>query len=145
MGSRSNNLGQLAQKFVLEYLQKNLNIKDAEFSSNGTIPGVTHTDAQTNRPTTFDIVVSKDNKHIAIEVSFQVTTNSVIERKAGQAQARYNQIDSAGYKIGYVLDGAGNFQRETALQTLCSYSHCTVAFSRSELDVLCEFIRGYLT
>ena len=126
MGSRSNNLGQLAQQFVLEYLQKNLGVEDTEFHSNGNIPGITHTDEQTNRPTSFDIVVSKNGKYVAVEVSFQVTTNSVIERKAGQSQARYNQIENAGYKIAYVLDGAGNFQRETALSTICSYSHCTV-------------------
>lgn len=144
MGARSNNLGQLAQQFVLKYIEKNLDLEDIEFRSNGSIPGITHTDEQTNRPTSFDIVVSRGNKFVAIEVSFQVTTNSVIERKAGQAQARYKQIEDAGYKIAYVLDGAGNFQRETALRTICSYSHCTVAFSRSELNVLCEFIRGYL-
>jgi len=144
MGSRANNLGQLAQQFVLEYVKKNLGVKNVEFHSNGTIPGITHTNEQTNRPTSFDITVSKGNKYVAIEVSFQVTTNSVIERKAGQAQARYKQIENAGYKIAYVLDGAGNFQRKIALRTICSYSHCTVAFSSSELNVLCEFIRGYL-
>jgi hypothetical protein len=143
MGSKSNDLGQLAQKFVFEYVEKHLNVPQVHVMPSGIIPGVTHTDAQTNRLTTFDLVVSKDEKYVAIEVSFQVTTNSVIERKAGQAQARYHQVNNAGYKIAYVLDGAGNFQRETALQTLCSYSHCTVAFSRPELDVLCEFIRGY--
>lgn len=145
MGSRSNNLGQLAQQFVMEYLEKNLGIKDIEFHSNGNIPGITHTDEQTNRPTSFDIVIAKNGRYVAIEVSFQVTTNSVIERKAGQSQARYNQIENSGHKIAYVLDGAGNFQRETALSTICSYSHCNVAFSRSELEILCEFIRGYLT
>jgi hypothetical protein len=145
MGSRSNDLGQLAQKFVLEFLENHLNVPQAQIAPSGFIPGVTDTDAQTNRPTTFDIVVSKDGKYVAIEVSFQVTTNSVIERKAGQAQSRYYQINNAGYKIAYVLDGAGNFQRETALKVLCSYSHCTVAFSRTELDVLCKFLRGYLT
>lgn len=144
MGAKANNLGQLAQQFVLEYIEKNLGIENVEFHSNGTIPGISHTDEQTNRPTSFDVVVSKENKYVAIEVSFQVTTNSVIERKAGQAQARYNQIEGAGYKIAYVLDGAGNFQRETALRTICSYSHCTAAFSSSELKVLCEFVRGYL-
>ncbi len=144
MGARSNNLGQLAQQFVLEYVEKNLNIENTEFRSNGVIPGITHTDEQTNRPTSFDIVISKGNNFVAIEVSFQVTTNSVIERKAGQAQARHKQIEDAGYRIAYVLDGAGNFQRETALRTICSYSHCTVAFSRPELDMLCQFIRGYL-
>lgn len=144
MGAKANNLGQLAQQFVMDYIGKNLSIENVKFSSNGTIPGITHTDEQANRPTSFDIVVSRENKYIAVEVSFQVTTNSVIERKAGQAQARYNQIENSGYKIAYVLDGAGNFQRETALQTICSYSHCTVAFSSSELNVLCEFIRRYL-
>ncbi len=144
MGSRSNNLGQLAQQFVLRYIENNVGIADIQVKSNGTIPGITHTDAQTNRPTTFDVVVSKGGKYVAIEVSFQVTTNSVIERKAGQAQSRFNQIENAGYKIAYVLDGAGNFQRETALGTICSYSHCTVAFSKSELNVLCEFIRGHI-
>jgi hypothetical protein len=144
MGSRSNNLGQLAQQFVLEYLKKNLEIENIELRSNGRIPGITHTDEQTNRPTSFDIVVSKNGRYVAVEVSFQVTTNSVIERKAGQSQARYNQVQNFGYKIAYVVDGAGNFQRETALGIICSYSHCTVAFSRTELNVLCKFIRGYL-
>ena len=105
------------------------------------MPDVTHTDSATGRMTSFDIVVTDGRKYVAIEVGFQVTTNSVIERKAGQAQARYEQAKKAGHKIAYVLDGAGNFQRETALRTICSYSHCTVAFSRSELEVLCEFLR----
>jgi len=144
MGSRSNNLGQLAEQFVLEYLKKNLEIENIELRSKGRIPGITHTDEQTNRPTSFDIVVSKNGRYVAVEVSFQVTTNSVIERKAGQSQARYNQVQNFGYKIAYVVDGAGNFQRETALGIICSYSHCTVAFSRTELNVLCKFIRGYL-
>lgn len=144
MGSRSNNLGQLAQQFVLNYLQRNLSIPAAVIQSNGTLPGVSHTDLQTNRATTFDIVVSHNHKYVAIEVSFQVTTNSVIERKAGQARVRHEQITNAGHQIAYVLDGAGNFQRRIALQTICSFSHCTIAFSKSELAVLCEFLRGYL-
>ncbi|MEC4984599.1 MAG: restriction endonuclease, partial [Oscillatoria sp. PMC 1076.18] len=88
-------------------------------------------------------VVSRQNKYVAIEISFQVTTNSVIERKAGQAKSRFEQINSAGYKIAYILDGAGNFQRENALSTLCFYSHCCVAFSQGELNVLCDFIKNY--
>ncbi len=143
-GSQSNNLGQLAQKFVQQYLVTNLLIPGISIKPNAHLPGVTHTDVTTNRPTSFDIVVSKEGRFVAVEVSFQVTTNSVIERKAGQAQARYNQINELGHKIAYVLDGAGNFQRETALATLCSYSHCTVAFSEAELNVLCDFIREHL-
>lgn len=140
-GSRSNNLGQIAQSFVIEYLEEYLNIENVKIQPNGNLPGVTHTADDDSRLTTFDLVVSKRDMYIGIEISFQVTTNSVIERKAGQAQSRYQQIEHQGHKIAYILDGAGNFQRKTALSTILSYSHCSVAFSRSELDLLCEFIR----
>lgn len=142
-GSTSNNLGQLAQQFVRSYLQQNLGIEGVQYVSNGHVPGVTHTDARDGRETTFDLVVSKNGRYVAIEVSFQVTTNSVIERKSGQAQARQRQIRALGHKIAYVLDGAGNFQRDSALRTICSYSDCTVAFSRQELEVLSQFIRDF--
>lgn len=141
-GSQSNTLGQITQTFVKKYLEDNLDIPSIKIQPNGNLPGVSHTE-NNNRPTTFDIVVFKENKYIAIEVSFQVTTNSVIERKAGQAKSRFEQVENLGYKIGYVLDGAGNFQRENALRTICSYSHCTVAFSRAELEVLCNFMKEY--
>lgn len=140
-GATSNTLGQIAQNFVGEYIRQNLGLPGIDVKRGGRLPEVTHTDRQTGRTTSFDLVVSDGNKYVAIEVSFQVTTNSVIERKSGQAQARYEQIERAGHKIVYVLDGAGNFQRHTALRTICGYSHCTVAFSRSELDVLCEFLK----
>jgi len=142
-GAKSNTLGQITQKFVKVYLDKHLNIKDVKIKQNTSLPRVRHTDEKDNRPTSFDIVVYKENKYVAIEVSFQVTTNSTIERKAGQAKSRYEQIKAAGYKIAYVLDGAGNFERKSALKTLCYYSHCTVAFTSSELDVLCDFLRNY--
>jgi len=142
-GSQSNNLGQLAQTFVRIYLQEHLNISDVIYKSNGHIPGVRHTGADDGRETTFDLVLFKAGKYVALEVSFQVTTNSVIERKSGQAQARYEQIHGQGYKMAYVLDGAGNFQRESALRTICAFSDCTVAFSRPELDILTRFVHQY--
>jgi len=140
-GATSNNLGQIAQKFVAKYISEHLGLKNIKVQPSGRLPNVTHTDNATGRMTSFDIVVTNGKKYVAIEVGFQVTTNSVIERKSGQAQARYEQAKKAGHKLAYVLDGAGNFQRETALRTICSYSDCTVAFSRSELDVLCQFLR----
>jgi hypothetical protein len=141
-GSQSNNLGQIAQRYVAQYLQENLGILNVDIAMNGHLPGVTHTEEKDNRLTTFDIVLSKANSQfVAVEISFQVTTNSVIERKSGQAQSRFQQIERLGHKIAYVIDGAGNFQRETALRTICTHSHCTVAFSPSELDVLCDYIR----
>ena len=143
-GARANTLGQIAQEFVAKYIETNLDIDGAQIERNGHLPGVTHTGDNAGYLTTFDVVVSKSDKHVAIEVSFQVTTNSTIERKAGQAKSRFEQTETAGYKIAYVIDGAGNSQRETAIRTLCSFSHCTVAFRESELDVLCEFLRLYL-
>ena len=144
-GSQSNNLGQLAQQFVLTYLKDHVSVADITYASNGHLPGVRHSGDNDKRETTFDLVLAKDDKYLAIEVSFQVTTNSVIERKAGQAQARYKQIRAKGYRIAYVLDGAGNFQRGSALRTICAHSDCTVAFSQPELEVLCRFIRTYFT
>ena len=82
-----------------------------------------------------------NDKYVGIEISFQVTTNSTIERKAGQAQARYEAVDGTGHYIAYIIDGAGNFQRTSALTTICQYSHCTVAYTDSEFDVLINFIQ----
>ncbi len=141
-GAQSNTLGQLAQNYVAGYLQSHLTIPNIQVKQGGRLPNVSHTDDTIQRSTSFDIVVTNLKKHVAIEVGFQVTTNSVIERKAGQARPRYEQVKQAGHKIAYVIDGAGNFQRETALKTICAHSHCTVAFSKSELDTLCQFLQN---
>lgn len=143
-GAKANTLGQLAQQFVHDYLAESLSTPDINIRMNGHLPGVTHTAEGNERLTTFDLVVTNGTQYVAIEVSFQVTTNSTIERKAGQARSRFRQIEEKGYHIAYVLDGAGNFQRQSALSTMCEHSHCTVAFSRSELEVLCQFIREHM-
>jgi len=141
-GAQANNLGQLAQKFVAKYIREHLGL-DVDIQPGGRLPGVTHTDSLTGRETSFDLVVTDGARYVAVEVSFQVTTNSVIERKAGQARSRYEQIVQAGHRIAYVIDGAGNFQRETAMRIMLAHSHCSVAFSRSALDVLCDFLRDF--
>ncbi|WP_353734917.1 MULTISPECIES: DpnII family type II restriction endonuclease [unclassified Okeania] len=143
-GAKSNALGHLAQKFVAQYIKDEIGIIGIEVKSDATLANVTHTDETTGRLTSFDIIVTKNQKYVAIEVSFQVTTNSVIERKGGEAKARYEQVETAGHKIAYVIDGAGNFERQSALQTICLHSHCTVAFSKNELSILCDFLRDYL-
>ncbi len=102
-----------------------------------------HISSSQRRLTSFDIVVSKNNKYVAIEVSFQETTNSVVERKSGQAKFRYEQIENAGHKIAYVIDGLGNFRRKKFVETMCSYSHCPVAFSENELKRLHEFLKSF--
>jgi len=141
-GARSNTMGQLAQAHVKEYLEANIGVPGLSVASNGTLPGVY--EREESKPSRFDVVVDDGTKFVGIEVCFQVTTNSVIERKAGQASGRFDQINDAGYRVAYVLDGAGNMTaRESAVRDICNHSHCTVAFTPTELDVLCEFLRDY--
>lgn len=137
-GATANTMGQLCQRFVREYLKEQL--VQWDFSLHR-IPGISQNDGETD--TSFDVVArSPRGKYIAIEVSFQVTTNSTIERKAGQAKARYDLLHGHGHKIAYVIDGAGNFQRAPALRTICKFSDCTVTFSQSQLYELVRFLNS---
>jgi hypothetical protein len=137
-GATSNRLGQLAQQYVREFLLQAL--PDWTFISNGSIPGISHNEQRTE--TSFDIVAqSPKNQYVAIEVSFQVTTNSVIERKAGQAEARATLLRHAGHHIAYVLDGAGNFERVSAMKTICDNSDCTVVLTEGDLNILADFLK----
>lgn len=139
-GATANSLGQLAQSEIVDFLNNDLG-KGYEITRNGTIH-LSGYDKKGGMP--FDIVVSKGKKLVGIEVSFQVTTNSTIERKAGQAADRFNLMHHDGYKIGYVLDGAGNFQRSSALSTICTHSDCTVAYTQAEFKVLSNWIKKEL-
>lgn len=136
-GAQANTLGQLAQNFVKEYLEAEL--PDWEINKEQ-LPNV----SQNERTSLAVDIIAKSptNKYCAIEVSFQVTTNSTIERKAGQAQARYELLHENGHKIAYVIDGAGNFARQSALRTISQYSDCTVSFMDSELDDLVDFLKN---
>lgn len=141
-GAQANSLGQIAQNYVKEYVERALGPSDAIVLRNSEIPGIVD---RGGTPAKFDLVVSHRNRYVGVEVSFQVTTNSTIERKANSARARFEQVDKAGYKSAYVVDGAGNLmQRVSAIRTLCEYSHCIVAFSKSELEVLTAFVKEYL-
>ncbi|SME95020.1 restriction endonuclease [Desulfovibrio gilichinskyi] len=135
-GATANSLGQLAQKEVYKYLSDSLS-KDFNVTSNGTIQ-LKGYDKDGGMP--FDIVVEKTGSKIGIEVSFQVTTNSTIERKAGQAADRINLMHENGYKIAYILDGAGNFQRRSAVSTICANSDCTIAYTEKEFEFLSQWI-----
>lgn len=136
-GAQANGLGNAAQVYAERYLQKELGA-DYVIKSNGHIPGISHNN---RTETTFDLSIEHGGKYVGIEISFQVTTNSTIERKAGQARARYEAVNRAGHYIAYIIDGAGNFQRTSALTTICQYSHCTVAYTDSEFDILAKFIQ----
>ena len=138
-GAQSNALGQYAQDFVVTKLTEKLPNSWA-VERNGTLTGVAHSSEGSG--TTFDVVVtSPDNKEFGIEVSFQVTTNSVIERKARESAALMKSVHRAGHKICYVIDGAGNINvREHAVGIICDNSDCTVAMSEDELDYLVSFM-----
>ena len=138
-GATANTMGQLAQSYVRERLKSSLHGWDF---SRTTIPHISHNAGRTDM--SFDIVAeAPSGRCCAIEVSFQVTTNSTIERKAGQAQARRRLLRKHGHGIVYVVDGAGNFQRRSAVETICRYSDCVVTFSDKELDDLAEYLREF--
>ena len=139
-GAKANSLGQIAQNYVADFLRNKL---DDSFSvqGNGKVKLKSY-DSKTGMP--FDVVVKRGEKIVGIEVSFQVTSNSVIERKATLAEDRLKQMKQEGHFIAYVLDGAGNFSRGSALTTLCQNSDCTVAYSEAELQTLVDFIEGKL-
>lgn len=135
-GASANHFGQIAQTWVLDALRKRLP-DHVTIHRNGAIKLKGH-----NQPggMPFDVVFEYGQKKVGLEVSFQVTTNSVIERKAGLAKDRQKLMHKHGHHIAYVVDGAGNFQRASAVGTLCKFSDCTVAYSESEMAVLAQFI-----
>ncbi len=83
-GATANALGQLAQSFVRDTLAEAL--PQWKITRNGTVPGISHNAGKTDMG--FDVVAKSPlGKYVAVEVMFQVTTNSVIERKAGWVYA----------------------------------------------------------
>ena len=141
-GAASNALGHLLQDYVQNYIKSKLSnqwmiLKEA------TLPNVYHND---QTPTTFDLVIkSPTNKYCGIEVSFQVTTNSVIERKAREAEFLYNSTHKAGHQIAYVIDGAGNIDvRTAAVKVICDNSDCTVTLNENNLNLLIKFLQDKL-
>lgn len=142
-GKVATDLGNVAQSYAAKYLSEHLgdnyNVVNA-----GTIPGVKMDD---DKDVTFDIVVDRKNdegrfkKYVGIEVSFQETSNSTIERKAREAQARFRNTQNKRCFVAYIIDGAGNFSRTAAVTDLCNNSHCNIAYTPSEFDLLIEFIR----
>ena len=134
-GATANSLGNIAQKYVVNFLIEKM--PEWDFN-NKQIPNISHNN---RTPLKFDVVAkSPKGNYCGIEVSFQVTTNSTIERKAGQAQNRYTSLHQSGHKIAYIIDGAGNYQRSSALKSICEFSDCTVTFKDSELDKLILFL-----
>lgn len=142
-GKTATDLGNVAQIYALEYLSERLG-DNYNLVNNGTIPGVKLDD---DKEATFDIVVDRKDdegrikKYVGIEVSFQETSNSVAERKGREAQARFRNTNNKRCFVAYIIDGAGNFSRPTAMNDMCNNSHCNVAYTPEEFEVLVEFIK----
>lgn len=137
-GATANAQGQALQQYVCKFLAERLGSK-YKVLSNGSVPGVTQND---RTDINFDIVVENNGFFVAIEISFQQTTNSTIERKGGQAASRQQLLHAANARIAYVIDGVGNFHRKAAMQSICDHSDCTVAFTDDELNRLADFIES---
>lgn len=142
-GKTATDLGNVAQVYALKFLSERLG-DNYNLVNNGTIPGVKLDD---DKEATFDIVVDRKNdngrykKYVGIEVSFQETSNSVAERKGREAQARFRNTNNKRCYVAYIIDGAGNFSRPAAMNDMCNNSHCNVAYTATEFELLIEFIK----
>ena len=139
-GATANARGQCTQAYVVEHLRDALP-GGWVVTPESTLPGVAH--CEDGGETNFDVVVkSPQGQHFGIEVSFQVTTNSVIERKSRESGGLMERVHLAGHDICYVIDGAGNINiREHAVGILCGNSDCTVTVSAGEILHLANYMK----
>ncbi len=138
-GGVANALGAVTQRYVRDLLAAEL--QGWEVAIDRPLPGVTHRIDGVG--TNFDVrAVSPRGQHFGVEVSFQVTTNSTIERKSRESAAIQRAAHRQGHKVCYVIDGAGNINvRDHAIQTLFDNSDMTVAFSPAEIGLLARYMR----
>lgn len=140
-GAIANSLGQAAQQKVVAFLRERLK-PPFNVTNNGKII-LSGYGKEKGMP--FDIIVDKGTRRkIGIEISFQETTNSTIERKAGQAADRQTLMHNDRHQIAYILDGAGNFERVNALTTIMTHSDYTGTFSSAEFERLAQWIEESL-
>ena len=95
------------------------------------------------RTVTSDLLVQHNGKSVAIEVAFQVTTNSTIERKATDAVQRKTDLNKHGIASCYMLDGIGIFERRAALSKILNQSDLVVNFSEIDTKRLAAFIKDW--
>lgn len=146
-GKTANDLGNSLQKYAANYIADKLG-EEYCVKTSGIIPGVSINDGNTDAK--FDIVIdrisdtSRFKPYVGIEVSFQETSNSTVERKGQDAAARFNAVIRKRSFIAYIIDGVGNFSRKAACDVMCTNSHCNVGCSPEEFNLLIEFIKEKL-
>lgn len=134
-GATANSLGQALQIEVLTRLKRLL----------GTAYTISSNDLQLvgGRRLTSDLMVVKNGKKVAIEIAFQQTTNSVIERKATEAPQRKHDLNSLDIASCFVIDGIGNFERRSALEKIAADCDLVVNFSDEHIERLADFCRKW--
>lgn len=146
-GRTANDLGNSIQNYAADYLKQILG-DDYNIRTFGTIPGVSINDGKSE--TKFDIVIdriadtSKYKPYVGVEVSFQETSNSTVERKGQDAAARFLAVVSKRSYVAYIIDGVGNFSRRAAGDVMCANSHCNIGCTQEEFLILAEFIKEKL-
>jgi len=134
-GARSNRLGQLMQHNVQSALQKEL--------------GSNYIFGKKIGKKSYDIVIQRapsssrpgSKKSVAIEVLFQETTNSTIERKGNLARAGRRSKSVARC---FVIDGYGAFKRESAVKKMIDRSDFSSNANPQQLKLLAQFVRQFL-
>lgn len=145
-GRAANDLGNVAQSYAVSYFSQKLG-KNYSVVSNGTIPGV---QIEPGKNATFDLVFEKitdrraNKPYVGIELSFQETTNSTVERKGREAATRFNVACEKGSYVGYIIDGIGNFARTSAMTDLIHNSHISIAYTPEEFQKLIDFVKQML-
>lgn len=146
-GRTANDLGNSIQNYAADYLRVLLG-DEYNIRTFGTIPGVSINDGKTEAK--FDIVIdkiadkSRYKPYVGVEVSFQETSNSTVERKGQDAAARFLAVVAKRSYVAYIIDGAGNFSRRAAGDVMCANSHCNVGCTHEEFNVLAQFIKEKL-
>lgn len=146
-GRTANDLGNAIQQFAANYLADKLGEK-YNVKTFGTIPGVSINDGKTDAK--FDLVIdrksdeSRFKPYVGVEVSFQETSNSTVERKGQDAAARFEAVIRKRSYVAYIIDGVGNFSRRAAGDVMCNNSHCNVGCTLEEFDLLADFIKEKL-
>jgi len=91
-------------------------------------------------------IINLDNQRaVALEVSFQETTNSTIERKRTDAQNRQALFPENIASV-FVLDGVGTLEhRHNAVQDIIDFSNYVVTARRGQVLLLANWIGNFLT
>lgn len=136
-GSEAEAKGRSVQRYVKNYIQDKIDDPDniLEYSEDKKryISGE-------EIKSDVEVYNKNTNQLVSIEVSFQITTNSTIERKGNEAPERLRTLESIDSYAAYVVDGEGNFERNNAISRIRDDCHCLTTFSDEELDRLASFV-----